>query len=67
MNKNVKPTYIDLFSGIGGFRVGMDHAGFQHLYSNDWDKYARQTYETNQLDIALNTHCPPYNRSLIFF
>ena len=44
MNKNIKPTYIDLFSGIGGFRVGMDHAGFQHLYSNDWDKYAGQTY-----------------------
>ena len=45
MPKNIKPTYIDLFAGIGGFRVGMDHAGFQHLYSNDWDKYASQTYE----------------------
>jgi len=45
MPKNNKPTYIDLFAGIGGFRVGMDHAGFQHLYSNDWDKYASQTYE----------------------
>ena len=40
-----KPTYIDLFAGIGGFRVGMDHAGFQHVYSNDYDKYASQTYE----------------------
>ena len=45
MSKNTKPTYIDLFAGIGGFRVGMDHAGFQHLYSNDWDKYAAQTYK----------------------
>lgn len=45
MPKNIKPTYIDLFAGIGGFRVGMDHAGFQHLYSNDYDKYASQTYK----------------------
>jgi DNA (cytosine-5)-methyltransferase 1 len=44
MTKKEQPTFIDLFSGIGGFRVGMDHAGFKHLYSNDWDKYASESY-----------------------
>jgi DNA (cytosine-5)-methyltransferase 1 len=37
-------TFIDLFSGIGGFRIGMEHAGFKHVFSNDYDKYASQTY-----------------------
>jgi DNA (cytosine-5)-methyltransferase 1 len=40
-----KPTFIDLFSGIGGFRIGMDHAGFRNVFSNDYDKYASQTYK----------------------
>jgi DNA (cytosine-5)-methyltransferase 1 len=40
-----KPTFIDLFAGIGGFRIGMEHAGFKNVFSNDYDKYASQTYE----------------------
>ena len=38
-------TFIDLFSGIGGFRIGMEQAGFECLFSNDHDKYSNQTYK----------------------
>jgi len=37
-------TFIDLFSGIGGFRIGMELANFVHVFSNDYDKFANQTY-----------------------
>lgn len=40
-------TFIDLFAGIGGFRLGLQQAGGQCLFSCEWDKYARQTYYAN--------------------
>ena len=39
-------TFIDLFSGIGGFRVGMELAGFNCIFSNDYDPFAAKTYQT---------------------
>jgi len=40
-------TFIDLFCGIGGFRLGFERAGGQCVFSCDWDKHARKTYEAN--------------------
>lgn len=40
-------TAIDLFAGIGGIRLGLEQAGFDVIYSNDIDKYCRQTYDAN--------------------
>lgn len=40
----VRFTFIELFAGIGGFRLGLTRAGGRHLYSNDWDKFAHKTY-----------------------
>jgi len=46
-----KPTsklrFIDLFCGIGGFRIAFEKAGCECVFSCDWDKFAQQTYETN--------------------
>jgi len=39
--------FIDLFCGIGGFRIGFERAGCECVFSCDWDKYAQQTYEAN--------------------
>ncbi|MEK7451173.1 MAG: DNA (cytosine-5-)-methyltransferase [Patescibacteria group bacterium] len=36
---------IDLFSGIGGIRLGLQNAGFKVVYSNDFDKYCKITFE----------------------
>lgn len=38
---------IDLFAGIGGVRIGFEAAGFDVVYSNDFDKYAVETYKLN--------------------
>src|SRR5579872_1773142 len=44
-------TFVDLFCGIGGMRLGFEKAGCRCLFSADWDKYAKQTYAANFGDI----------------
>jgi DNA (cytosine-5)-methyltransferase 1 len=39
--------FIDLFCGIGGFRIAFEKAGAQCVFSSDWDKFSRQTYAAN--------------------
>jgi C-5 cytosine-specific DNA methylase len=36
--------FIDLFCGIGGFRLAFERACARCVFSSDWDKYSRQTY-----------------------
>lgn len=37
--------FIDLFSGIGGFRIGMEMNGHECVAFCEIDKYARQSYK----------------------
>lgn len=41
------PRFIDLFCGIGGFRIAFEKAGGKCVFSSDWDKFSQQTYEEN--------------------
>lgn len=45
--KSDKLKFIDLFCGIGGFRIAFDRAGAECVFSCDWDKYSQLTYEAN--------------------
>ena len=36
--------FIDLFSGIGGFRLGLERNGFKHVWSNDIEENANKIY-----------------------
>lgn len=45
--KPPKLQFIDLFCGIGGFRIGFERAGCQCVFSSDWDKYSQITYKAN--------------------
>jgi len=45
--KKAKLKAIDLFAGIGGMRLGFEKSGFEIVYSNDFDRYACQTYKAN--------------------
>ena len=40
-------SFIDLFSGLGGFRLALESFGAKCVYSNEWDKYAQEVYEMN--------------------
>lgn len=35
------------FSGTGGIELGFEQAGFETVYSNEWDKFASKTYAQN--------------------
>jgi len=39
------PRFIDLFAGIGGFRIGMEANGFDCVWTSEIDKYAQRTYQ----------------------
>ena len=43
-------TFIDLFAGIGGIRLGFENAGagsVKCVFSSEWDEKAQDTYEAN--------------------
>lgn len=52
-----KVSFIDLFAGIGGFRLAMEAAGAECLFSSELDKYAQQTYLANFGDIPHGDIC----------
>ncbi|MCK5123521.1 MAG: DNA repair protein RadC [Candidatus Pacebacteria bacterium] len=38
---------IDLFAGIGGIKIGFERAGFECVFSNDFDESCKVTYDFN--------------------
>ena len=41
-----KGTFLDLFSGIGGFRLGMEQAGYRCVGYCEIDDHARKRYQS---------------------
>ncbi|WP_064579988.1 DNA cytosine methyltransferase [Streptobacillus moniliformis] len=39
--------FIDLFAGLGGFRLSLESFGAECVYSNEWDKNAQKVYQMN--------------------
>lgn len=42
-----KFKFIDLFAGIGGFRIAMQDLGGKCIFTSEWDEQAKKTYEVN--------------------
>lgn len=45
--ENPQFTFIDLFAGIGGFRMAMQNLGGKCVFSSEWDAQAQKTYLLN--------------------
>ncbi len=45
--ENYKFKFIDLFAGIGGFRLAMQNLGGKCIFTSEWDKEAQRTYRAN--------------------
>lgn len=41
-------TAIDLFAGAGGTALGLENAGLQHVFLNEFDKHAASTLQRNR-------------------
>lgn len=37
-------TFIDLFAGIGGLRIGLQRVGGKCVFTSEWDKNSQKTY-----------------------
>lgn len=40
-------TFIDLFAGIGGIRLGFQSAGGKCVFTSEWNTYSQKTYYEN--------------------
>lgn len=45
--EKAKFKFIDLFAGIGGFRLALQNLGGKCVFTSEWDKYSQQTYKAN--------------------
>ena len=42
-----KYKFIDLFAGIGGFRLGFENKNSECIFTSEWDQYSQKTYKEN--------------------
>ena len=47
ISKNREFTFIDLFAGIGGMRIGFEAIGGKCLFTSEWDSHSVKTYLSN--------------------
>jgi DNA (cytosine-5)-methyltransferase 1 len=40
-------SFVDLFAGIGGFRIAFESLGGHCVFSSEWNKFSQQTYQAN--------------------
>jgi hypothetical protein len=45
--ENPEFEFIDLFAGIGGFRLALQNLGGKCVFSSEWDREAQKTYSAN--------------------
>ena len=45
--ENYTFKFIDLFAGIGGFRLAMQNLGGKCIFTSEWDESAKKTYKAN--------------------
>ncbi len=62
---NPKFTFIDLFAGIGGFRIAMQKHQGECVFSSEWDKMAQRTYYANFGEIPFGDITKPETKEWI--
>ena len=58
-------TFIDLFAGIGGFRLAMQAQGGKCVFSSEWNAYAQKTYFSNFGDMPFGDITKEVTKSFI--
>ena len=63
--ENPRFTFIDLFAGIGGFRMAMQNLGGKCVFSSEWDSQAQKTYLLNYGEVPFGDITKEYTKSFI--
>lgn len=63
--KNPKFTFIDLFAGMGGFRIAMQAQGGKCVFSSEWNAYSQKTYFANFGDMPFGDITKEITKSYI--
>lgn len=63
--KNPIFKFIDLFAGIGGFRLALQNLGGKCVFTSEWDKYSKQTYQANFGEVPFGDITKPETKSYI--
>ena len=63
--KNPKFTFIDLFAGMGGFRLAMQSLGGKCVFSSEWNVYSQKTYFSNFGDMPFGDITKEVTKSFI--
>jgi DNA (cytosine-5)-methyltransferase 1 len=57
--------FIDLFAGIGGFRIAMQNLGGMCVFTSEWDKEAQKTYKANFGEVPFGDITKDYIKKFI--
>lgn len=63
--RNPEFKFIDLFAGIGGFRLALQNLQGKCVYTSEWDKYSKKTYEANFGEIPFGDITKPETKNFI--
>jgi DNA (cytosine-5)-methyltransferase 1 len=69
--RNYKFKFIDLFAGIGGFRLAFEKAGGKSVFTSEWDRNSQYTFFANFKEIpkgdinAINPKAIPNHNILL--
>lgn len=63
--QNPRFTFIDLFAGIGGFRLAMQGCGGECVFSSEWDDNAKHTYFHNFGEVPFGDITKESNKQMI--
>lgn len=63
--ENYNFKFIDLFAGIGGFRLALQNLGGKCVYSNEWNTEAQKTYRANFGEVPFGDITKQHNKNYI--
>ena len=63
--KEPRFTFIDLFAGIGGFRIAMQNLGGKCVYSSEFDAKAQESYLANYGEMPFGDITKPATKQYI--
>jgi DNA (cytosine-5)-methyltransferase 1 len=63
--ENYSFKFIDLFAGIGGFRIALQNVGGKCVFTSEWDENAKITYQANFGEVPFGDITKEYTKNYI--